>query len=62
MVHGETAMNDQKAFATIKLNQLQLTSLLKLTLLQRWYSYRYYSLLGSAFNEGRHLQKKVVCF
>ena len=62
VVHGETAMNDQKAFATINSINYQLTSLLKLTLLQRWYSYRYYSLLGSAFNEGRHLQNESGLF
>ncbi|MBF1441640.1 MAG: hypothetical protein HXN44_05805, partial [Prevotella nanceiensis] len=62
VVHGETAMNDQQAFATINSINYQLTSLLKLTLLQRWYSYRYYSLLGSAFNEGRHLQNESGLF
>ena len=40
VVRGETAINDQKAFATINSINYQLTSLLKLTLLQRWYSYK----------------------
>ncbi len=62
VVRGETAINDQKAFATINSINYQLTSLLKLTLLQRWYSYRYYSLLGNAFNEGRHLQNESGLF
>ncbi len=55
---GETAINDQAALATI--NSLIFSRLKNLTLnvSQRFYAYNYYSLYGSALNEGGAVQNE----
>ena len=51
-VNGETAANDKGAVATLNAISLKTSQTLTLTAIQRYYSYRYYSLFSSAFSEG----------
>ena len=55
---GETAINDRHAIATIHVANVQLTSDIQLTALQRFYSYRYYTLLGQSFSDGGYTQNE----
>ncbi|WP_092109406.1 helix-hairpin-helix domain-containing protein [Prevotella sp. KH2C16] len=49
---GETAMGDSKALATLNTASYKLTHGLTLMALQRFYSYKYYSLHARSFGEG----------
>lgn len=56
--HGETALNEQGAVATINTLNYQPEASWSMMLLQRFYSYRYTSLHGHAFSEGGHTQNE----
>ena len=55
---GETATGDSHALATINMLTVQPIGDLQLTALQRYYSYRYTSLLGESFSEGGRVQNE----
>ena len=57
-VNGETATGDSHALATINSLSYQLTGDLSLMALQRFYSYRYYSLYSQSFSEGGSVQNE----
>lgn len=57
-VKGETAMNDKHAIATINTASCRITEDLTAILLQRFYSYKYYSLLGNSFKSGSSVQNE----
>ena len=53
---GETATGDCKALATINTLSYLLTEELSLVALQRFFSYKYYSLFSNTFSEGSDAQ------
>lgn len=55
---GETATGNSKAVATIHTASLQLGRGFSLMALQRFYSYRFYSLFSRSFSEGGHTQNE----
>lgn len=55
---GETAIDGNGALATVNNASLHLSSQLSLTLLQRFYSYRYTSLYSNSFSEGGRAQNE----
>ena len=57
-LHGETALNDRGALATINALSFQPASSLSLVALQRFYSYRYTTLHGHCFSEFGHVQNE----
>ena len=57
-VSGETATGDCGAIATINSLSLQLSQSLSLVTLQRFYSYKFYSLLGNSFSAGGGVQNE----
>lgn len=56
--HGETATGGCNAFATINSLSFSLTDNLDLLALQRFYSFRYYSLFAESFSEGGAVQNE----
>lgn len=57
-ISGETAMNDNHGVATLNTLSWQAASTLQLMALQRFFSYRYYALLGETFSEGGAVQNE----
>lgn len=57
-INGETAINDKGAVATINAIALKASQSLTLTAIQRFYSYRYYSMFSSAFSDGGKVQNE----
>ena len=57
-INGETAMNGEGALATINTVSLKASSSLRLTAIQRYYSYRYHSLFSSSFSDGGKIQNE----
>lgn len=57
-INGETAINNNGAIATLNSLSLKANSSLTLTAIQRYYSYRYYSLLGASFSDGGKVQNE----
>lgn len=57
-INGETAVNNEGAIATLNSVSLKANSSLTLTAIQRFYSYRYYSLFGSSFSDGGKVQNE----
>ena len=57
-INGETALNDKGAVATINAITLKASQSLTLTAIQRFYSYRYYSMFSSAFSDGGKVQNE----
>lgn len=57
-INGEIATNDNKGIATINTINLAVNSQLSVVAIQRYYSYRYYSLMASSFSEGRAVQNE----
>ena len=57
-ISGETATGDSHALAAIHMINMQPIGNINLTLLHRFYSYRYTSLLGQSFNEGGRVQNE----
>lgn len=55
-ISGETATGDCHAIATINTASYLITEGLSLVALQRFYSYRYYSLFSNSFSEGSSVQ------
>lgn len=51
-IGGETAMSKNKAWATINCVSFRATDRITLTLLQRFYSYRYQALFARSFSDG----------
>ncbi len=56
--NGETAINNEGAIATLNTLSLKTSSTLTLTAIQRYYSYRYYSLFASSFSDGGRVQNE----
>lgn len=56
--NGETAINDMGAVATLNSVSLKASSDLTLTAIQRFYSYRYYSLFSSSFSDKGSIQNE----
>ena len=56
--NGETATGDCHSVATINTLSYQLTGTLTLMALQRFYSYKYYSLFAESFSEGGSVQNE----
>lgn len=57
-LHGETATGNCKAWATINTIAYRLRQNLSVMALQRFYSYRYYSLFAQSFSEGGSVQNE----
>lgn len=57
-INGETAINSNGALATLNCVSLKASSTLSLSTIQRYYSYRYYSLFASAFSDGGKVQNE----
>lgn len=57
-INGEIATNDNKGIATINTINYAVNSQLSVVAIQRFYSYRYYSLMASSFSEGRGVQNE----
>ncbi len=57
-VSGETATGDCKALATVNAVSYQPDSRLALTLLQRFYSYKYHALFARSFSDGGTVQNE----
>lgn len=55
---GETATGDSHALATVNTASLQLDSRFTLMALQRFYSYKFYTLFGNSFAEGGSVQNE----
>ena len=55
---GETAINNVGAIATINAASYNVSDNLTLKAIQRFYSYRYYSLFAQAFSDGGHVQNE----
>lgn len=55
---GETATGDSRAVATLNALSLRATSALTLTAIQRFYSYKYYAVLGQSFADGGRVQNE----
>lgn len=56
--HGETATGDSHALATVNALSYRLLSNLSLNAVQRYYSYKYYSLFSQSFSEGGAVQNE----
>lgn len=56
--NGETAINNDGAIATLNTISLKTSPSLTLTAIQRFYSYRYYSLFSSSFSDGGNIQNE----
>lgn len=57
-VKGETATGSSHALATINTLSLKACRTLTLTAIQRFYSYKYYSLFSRSFSDGGHVQNE----
>lgn len=57
-IHGETAINKNYGIATVNTIAYTPLSLLTLTAIQRYYSYRYHSLFSASFSEGGRVQNE----
>lgn len=57
-INGETAINDDNAIATLNSISCKLLPNLTATAIQRFYSYRYYSLFSSSFSDGGSIQNE----
>lgn len=57
-VKGETATGNSHALATINTISLKASRTLTLTAIQRFYSYKYYSLFSRSFSDGGHVQNE----
>lgn len=57
-INGETAINNKGAIATLNSISFKFSSSLRLTAIQRFYSYRYYSLFSSSFSDGGNIQNE----
>lgn len=57
-INGETAINNENALATLNSVSVKVSQWLTITALQRYYSYRYYSLLGASFSDGGRVQNE----
>lgn len=57
-VKGETAMGNSHALATINTLSFKACRTLTLTAIQRFYSYKYYSLFSRSFSDGGHVQNE----
>lgn len=55
---GETAMGDSHALATLNALTVKASSTLSLTAVQRFYSYKYYSLFSESFADGSRIQNE----
>lgn len=55
---GETATGECKALATLNMLTFSITEHLDITALQRFYSYKYYSLMSRSFSEGGAVQNE----
>lgn len=56
--HGETATGDCQAWATINSLNYRIKSNVSIMALQRFYSYKYYSLFSQSFSEGGSVQNE----
>lgn len=61
-IQGETATGNHKALATINSISYQCLPNWSVIAIQRFYSYRYYALLGRSFSEGGHCQNESGIF
>lgn len=59
---GETATGSCGAIATINLLTYSISDQMTLTALQRYYSYKYYTLLGRSFSEGGMVQNETGAY
>lgn len=57
-INGETAINNDHAIATLNSISYKLSSSLTATAIQRFYSYKYYSLFSSSFSDGGSIQNE----
>lgn len=57
-INGETAVNDANAVATLNSIVYNFSPSLTVTAVQRYYSYKYYSLFSSSFSDGGHIQNE----
>lgn len=57
-INGETATNDNGAIATLNSISIKASSSLTLSTIQRYYSYKYYSLYSASFSDGGHVQNE----
>lgn len=57
-VKGETATGNSHALATINTLSFKACRTLTLTAIQRFYSYKYYSLFSRSFSDGGHVQNE----
>lgn len=57
-INGEVATGNSKGIATINSINYMVNSNLTLVAIQRFYSYKYYSLMASSFSEGRSVQNE----
>ena len=57
-IAGETATGDCRAVATLNSATWQAADNLSLMILQRFYSYSYYSLFGQSFADGSRVQNE----
>lgn len=57
-INGETAINGNGALATINTISAKTSSSLRLTAIQRYYSYRYHSMFSSSFSDGGKIQNE----
>ncbi len=57
-LNGETATGNCKAWATINTISYRIKSNLSIMALQRFYSYRYYSILAQSFSDGGSVQNE----
>lgn len=57
-INGETAINDANAVATLNSIAYNFSPSLTVTAIQRYYSYKYYSLFSSSFSDGGHIQNE----
>lgn len=55
---GETATGNSKAIATINMLNYKLSSNFLITTIQRFYSYKYYSLFSQSFSDGGSVQNE----
>ncbi len=57
-INGETATNNTRGIATINSVSFSPTQILTLIAIQRYYSYKYYSLYGASFSDGGRVQNE----
>lgn len=57
-VSGETAINNEGAAATINSISYDFSDRFRMKAVQRFYSYRYYSLFAQCFSDGGHVQNE----